>query len=187
MRVIAGKARSITLRTPKSIKTRPTADRTKETLFNMLQSVIPGCDFLDLFSGSGGIGIEALSRGAKSCVFIEKDRDALECIRENLQKTKLNEYGQIISKDVVSALNQMDGQVSFSCIFMDPPYEKELEKDVLVLLKGSTLLAPGGTIVIEASNETKFDYLEEMGYILVKEKKYKTNKHLFIERREVLV
>ena len=82
MRVIAGKARSIPLRTPKGMQTRPTTDRIKETLFNILQAGIAGCNFLDLFSGSGAIGIEALSRGAAHCVFVEQDRDAVTCLKD---------------------------------------------------------------------------------------------------------
>ena len=89
MRVIAGSARRIPLVAPEGKNTRPTTDRIKETLFNMLQDDIPGCQFLDLFSGSGGIGIEALSRGAKQAVLVEFGKEALECIRKNLEKTKL--------------------------------------------------------------------------------------------------
>ena len=89
MRVIAGKCRSLPLKTLEGLETRPTTDRTKETLFNVLQPWIPGCRFLDLFSGSGGIGIEALSRGAVKAVFVEQSRKAVTVIRENLQFTKL--------------------------------------------------------------------------------------------------
>lgn len=183
MRVISGKARSIPLKTPKGADTRPTSDRTKETLFNVLQPIISGCRFLDLFSGSGGIGIEALSRGAKSCIFVEQNRNAQDCIRENLQKTKLHNEGQILSKDVISALHQLDKQVSFDCVFMDPPYGKELEKEVLFYLKDSGLIHQETWIVVEAANETRFDYLEDWNYMLVKEKKYKTNRHLFLKMR----
>lgn len=93
MRVIAGSARRIPLVAPEGKNTRPTTDRIKETLFNMLQDDIPGCQFLDLFSGSGGIGIEALSRGAKQAVLVEFGKEALECIRKNLEKTKLKRPG----------------------------------------------------------------------------------------------
>ena len=91
MRVIAGKARRLALKTVPGMETRPTTDRIKETLFNILQPEIPDCRFLDLFSGSGGIGIEALSRGAESAVFVEKNPKACTCIRENLTFTKLAE------------------------------------------------------------------------------------------------
>ena len=89
MRVIAGSAKSMPLKTIPGTDTRPTTDRIKETLFNMLQPYLCDCRFLDIFSGSGAIGIEALSRGAYSCVFIEKNKKAAECIRENLKFTRL--------------------------------------------------------------------------------------------------
>ena len=183
MRVIAGKARRILLKTPKNLRTRPTSDRTKETLFNVLQPILYGSTFLDLCSGSGGIGIEALSRGAIKCVFVENDREAVRCIRENLQKTRLEDEAQVIARDVLTALRQLEGQMTFDCIFIDPPYEKGIEKEVLSYLKNSTLLAVSGWVVIEASNDTEFDYLEELEYSLIKEKRYKTNRHLFIERK----
>ena len=88
MRVIAGKARSLRLKTPDGMDTRPTTDRIKETLFNMIQGEIPGCIFLDLFAGSGGIGIEALSRGAAHAYFVENGKEAISCIQENIAFTK---------------------------------------------------------------------------------------------------
>jgi len=184
MRVIAGKARSIPLKTPKGADTRPTSDRTKETLFNMIQPHIMDCNFLDLFSGSGGIGIEALSRGAGDCVFVENNKEALSCIKENLQKTKLIENSQVIAKDVLFALRQLEGQMIFDCVFMDPPYNHELEKEILFYFESSKLLASNCLVVVEASNDTDFSYLEETGFSLYKEKVYKTNKHLFLKRRE---
>ena len=185
MRVIAGKARRILLKTPKNLRTRPTSDRTKETLFNILQPDLYQCVFLDLFSGSGGIGIEALSRGAAKCVFVENDREAINCIRDNLEKTKMSEDGQIIARDAMTALRLLDGKMTFDCIFMDPPYEKGIERDVLNYFSKSQLITKESLIVVEASNDTDFDYLEEIGYRVVKQKQYKTNQHLFIKPRKV--
>ena len=184
MRVIAGKARRILLKTPKSQRTRPTSDRVKETLFNMLQPELYNCTFLDLFSGSGGIGIEALSRGAKKCVFVENDREAVNCIRENLVQTKMTEEGMIITRDVITALRLLDGKETFDCVFMDPPYEQGIERDVLKYLMKSSLVSGTTLIVVEASNNTDFDYLENIGCVLVKQKQYKTNQHLFIRPRK---
>ena len=101
MRVIAGKARRLNLKTIPGIDTRPTTDRIKETLFNILQPELLECRFLDLFSGSGGIGIEALSRGASYAVFVEKNPKAAACIRENLAFTKLAEDGKLLNMDVL--------------------------------------------------------------------------------------
>ena len=131
MRVIAGKARSLRLKTIEGMDTRPTTDRIKETLFNMIQPSIADSRFLDLFAGSGGIGIEALSRGASWCVFVEQQRKAAECIRENLAFTRLKEDATLLVTDAVSAVNKLDGEDAFSWIFMDPPYNHEFENRVL--------------------------------------------------------
>ncbi len=181
MRVIAGKARHLTLKTVEGNGTRPTTDRIKETLFNMIQDLLPGSSFLDLFAGSGAIGIEALSRGASEAVFVEQNRKAAACIRENLTFTKLT-GGQLIASDVFSALRGMDGREAFDVIFMDPPYDKLLEKQVLELLRGSSVAGPDTTIIIEASLNTDFSYLEELGYETIKRKVYKTNVHMFVRR-----
>ena len=109
MRVIAGKARRLNLKTIPGNETRPTTDRIKETLFNILQPEIPGCRFLDLFSGSGAIGIEALSRGAEYAVFVEKNPKACTCIRENLSFTKLTDGGKLLNMDVLQALRSLEG------------------------------------------------------------------------------
>ena len=122
MRVIAGKARRLQLRTVEGQATRPTQDRTKETLFNVLQPQIEGAVFLDLFSGSGGIGIEALSRNAKEAWFVENQKKACECIRQNLVHTRLEENAHVLLKDVMSAISWLeDREVQFDIIFMDPP------------------------------------------------------------------
>lgn len=182
MRVIAGSARHLQLHTAEGDATRPTTDRIKETLFNMLQNDVADCRFLDLFSGSGAMGIEALSRGAKEAVFVENSRNALECIRYNLQFTKLADYGDVMAMDVFEALKRMQNDSAFDIIFMDPPYNQLLEKQVLSALKDTNLVDAYTQIIVEASLETKFDYLEEMGYRLKKYKKYKTNAHVFIEK-----
>lgn len=131
MRVIAGKARRLPLKTVPGQETRPTTDRIKETLFNILQNDIWGIRFLDIFSGSGGIGIEALSRGAEKAFFIEQNRSAAECIRQNLAFTHLEQDAVVMQCDVFSAFVRMEGQAPFQIIFMEPPYGRELEKNVL--------------------------------------------------------
>lgn len=182
MRVIAGKARSIPLKTIEGQDTRPTTDRIKETLFNMLQNELADCFFVDLFSGSGGIGIEALSRGARKAVFVEKSPKATACIQENLLKTKLTDQAEVLSTDAVGAIFRLEGKGSADFIFMDPPYGQELEKQVLEALRGSSLVDEYTTIIIEADLKTELDYAEDLGYRIVKKKKYKTNQHVFLER-----
>ena len=182
MRVIAGSAKRLQLKTLDGMDTRPTTDRIKETLFNMIAPGMYDCVFLDLFSGSGGIGIEALSRGAKEAVFVENNPKAMACIRENLKTTKLEHKAMTLTKDVMTALYQLEGEKSFDYIFMDPPYHKELEKKVLTYLTDSRLVYEDTVIIVEAAKETDFSYIEDMGYSLIKTKEYKTNKHVFLER-----
>mgnify|MGYP004460893255 FL=1 len=182
MRVIAGTARSLPLKTPTGMDTRPTTDRIKETLFNVIQNEVPGAAFIDMFSGSGGIGIEALSRGARKCYFLENDKEALNCIRDNLKFTKFEDRAVILSQDAFLSLNNIF-EKEIDVIFMDPPYRQELEKQALQILKSMKYVTPDTLIIVEASKETDFAYLDEMGYDLVKEKVYKTNKHLFIRKK----
>lgn len=184
MRVIAGKARSLRLKTIEGMDTRPTTDRIKETLFNMIQPSIADSRFLDLFAGSGGIGIEALSRGASRCVFVEQQRKAAECIRENLAFTRLKEDATLLVTDAVSAVNKLDGEEAFSWIFMDPPYGKGLEFQVLEALQGTTLVDEDTQIIIEESLDVTWERAEELGYEIIKVKKYKTNQHVFLKKEE---
>ena len=114
MRVIAGKARRLPLKTIEGLDTRPTTDRIKETLFNILQNDLYDIRFLDIFSGSGGIGIEALSRGAKEAVFVENDRAAVRCIQDNLKFTHLEQQATVLPFDVLAALARLEGQRPFS-------------------------------------------------------------------------
>jgi 16S rRNA (guanine(966)-N(2))-methyltransferase RsmD len=183
MRVIAGTAKRLPLKTPKGMDTRPTQDRIKETLFNMIQNDIPRCTFLDLFAGSGGIGIEALSRGAKQAYFVEKTKSTCSIITENLKFTHLEENATVINQDIFVALNKLKMKgVIFDIIFMDPPYNQGYEYKVLDSLKDSALISSTTLLIVEASLETDCSYLSEMGYELLKEKTYKTNKHLFIKK-----
>lgn len=185
MRVIAGSARRLLLKTVEGMDTRPTTDRIKETLFNMLSSEIYGCRFLDLFCGSGSIGIEALSRGADSCVFVEVNDKVAACVRDNLRTTHLEDKSTVMNCDVLTALKRMEEKTEpFHIIFMDPPYDKEYEKQVLTYLSESALADENTLIIVEASKETDTEYLSGLGFTLNKCKEYKTNKHLFISRGE---
>ena len=184
MRIIAGTKRRLQLKTLQGKDVRPTTDRIKETHFNMLQDEIPGCYFLDLFAGSGQIGLEAVSRGARFAVFAERSKQAADCIRENIRVTKSEEESLLLQKDVMSALRFLEGTYQFDVIFMDPPYGESLEKDVLFYLEHSSLVKNTTLIVAEAALGTDFSYLEHTGFTIVKEKKYKTNVHMFLKRRE---
>ena len=157
MRVIAGKARSIPLKCLEGIHTRPTTDRIKETLFNMISDQIPGCCFLDLFSGSGAIGIEALSRGASEAVFVEKNRAAVNVIRDNLSKTGLEADARVMQTDCRQAIALLEKEGRrFDIIFMDPPYDRQLEHDILEYLRKSSIADEDTLIITEASLKTPF-------------------------------
>ena len=181
MRVIAGKARSLKLKVPQGEGTRPTADRIKETLFNILQGDIPGCVFVDLFAGSGGVGIEALSRGAKYAWFVENSREAISCIQTNLTFTRLAENATLLKGDVFSALS-MIREKEADIVFIDPPYQAGVEQELFGALSRMSWVSENTLLILEAEVHRSTDFLEGSGFEVVREKKYKTNKHVFIKR-----
>lgn len=181
MRVIAGSARSLPLKTPSGLTTRPTSDRIKETLFNMLQGDLLDATFLDLFAGSGGIGIEALSRGVSKCYFVDNDAVAIQCINENLEFTKLKEQGVVLKQDVASAITSMQIQ-EVDIVYMDPPYQLESEETILTLLNKQMYITQNTIIIIEADLNRDFSFIHDCGFVMNKEKKYKTNKHIFLTK-----
>lgn len=180
MRVIAGTARSMPLKTVPGNDTRPTTDRIKETLFNILQTDIYGSNFLDLYAGSGSIGIEALSRGASQAVFVENAKVAVKCINDNLKFTKLDSKAKVFEQDVVSAINKMNGNYLFDIVFMDPPYNNNYEMDVLTSLKNSSIIDNKTIIIIEEALDADLSYIDSIGFKIYREKNYKTNKHVFL-------
>lgn len=182
MRVIAGTARSLRLKAPEGMDTRPTTDRIKETLFNMLQPYLNGALFVDLFSGSGGIGIEALSRGARHAYFVENDKKALSCILENLQFTHLSNQATVLKTDVLSALYGIHEKEA-DIVFMDPPYDCGHDRRTLAVLRELPWVTENTLIVIETSLQSDLTWLEELGFYPEKEKQYKTNCHLFCRRK----
>lgn len=183
MRVIAGTARSLPLKTPQGQDTRPTTDRIKETLFNILQMDIPGCVFVDLFCGSGGIGIEALSRGARKAYFAENAKEPLNCLFDNLKFTRFEDRAVVLKQDAVAALTGIS-EKEVDILFMDPPYGQEHERRVLEALQGMRYVTDSTMIIVEAALDTQMDYARELGFYVYREKRYKTNKHIFIKRAE---
>ena len=185
MRVIAGSRRHLILKTVPGMAVRPTQDRTKETLFNIINPYLADCRFLDLFSGSGGIGIEALSRGAKDVVLVEQSADSLACIKENLNTTRFTEEARLLSMDVFKAIPLLAAEGKpFDIIFMDPPYDNGLEKQVLEQICDSCLVNEDTLIIVEASLQTDFSYLDNLGLEMYLEKRYKNNRHVFIQTQE---
>jgi len=154
--VISGSAKKRRLRVPRGLEVRPTADRVKEALFNILGGLVPGCDFLYLFAGTGNIGIEALSRGAAGAVFVEKNGKNIRVIKENLEITGLDAHSRLIHRDALDALLLLgrDGQ-RFDIIFLDPPYLKDFETGALDGIARHGLLKPDGMVIIESSKEDR--------------------------------
>ena len=146
MRVITGVARGRKLKEPVGLDIRPTADQVKEAVFNIVQGDVEGRSCLDLFSGTGQMGIEALSRGAGSCVFIDSDRTAVKLTKENLERTGLQ--GRVLQAD---ALRFLETGEKYDLIFIDPPYRSGLYEQVLTRIKDFDKLHTGGIMVVESS------------------------------------
>lgn len=181
MRVIAGKARRLLLKTTPGLDTRPTIDRIKETLFNMINPYIPGSSFLDLYSGSGGIGIEALSRGARFCVFVDNSFKAINCIKENLEFTKLSDDALVVQKNAISAIAELSlKKYVFDIVYIDPPYSAALEEETLKALANSNIINEKSLIIIEADKYNKLDCIATLPFFIEREKEYKSNKHYFL-------
>jgi 16S rRNA (guanine(966)-N(2))-methyltransferase RsmD len=147
MRVITGKARGVALKTPDGMQTRPTADRVKEALFSIIQFEIPCARVLDLFGGTGQLGIEALSRGAQSAVFVDASEKACALIKENLKRTKLQDCGKVIRSDYVEYLDRC--REKFDIVFLDPPYAEVFLENALKRLSEIDILQTGGIIIAE--------------------------------------
>ncbi len=158
MRVITGKARGIRLKTPEGLQTRPTAERVKEALFSVIQFDLPGAAVLDLFGGTGQLGIEALSRGAGSAVFVDAAEAPCGLIRENLKRTKLESQAKILRCDYLDYLSRCTEK--FGIIFLDPPYAEVFLENALKCITEIDILQTGGIIVAErpAGKELPWDF-----------------------------
>ena len=169
MRVITGKARGVQLKTPDGMLPRPTADRVKEALFSIINFDIPEANVLDLFGGTGQLGIEALSRGAKRCVFVDAREDACQLIRENLKRTKLSQEGTVVRGDYMDYLNR--SREKFSIIFLDPPYAETYLENAIKRITEIDILQTDGIIVAErpVGKELPWEY---EGYLRSKDYKY---------------
>lgn len=158
MRVIAGKVKGRKLHMVKNDRTRPTADRVKESLFNILGDSVMGARVLDIFAGVGSLGIEALSRGAKTAVFIDNDSRCTAVITRNLTELGLAEYGTVIKADFRKALKRLTGP--FDLVFADPPYDTNYLKSTAELLCRNRLLAPAGLFVAEHRRDAEIELRE---------------------------
>ncbi len=169
MRVITGKARGVNLKTPEGMQTRPTTDRVKEAIFSIIHFDIPGARVLDLFGGTGQLGIEALSRGAKSAVFVDSGDKACALIKENLRRTKLEADGKVIRADYLEYLKRC--RERFDIVLLDPPYAEVFLENALKKLAEIDILETGGIIVAErpVGKELPWDF---PGFTRSKDYKY---------------
>ncbi len=147
MRVITGSARGVPLKAPKGMQTRPTMDQVKEALFSAIQFEVEGRRALDLFAGSGQLGIEALSRGAMSAVFVDRQKDACKIVEENLSKTKLADKARVVCADYLSFLATCTEK--FNLIFLDPPYVEIFLENALKKISEIDILSDSGIIICE--------------------------------------
>lgn len=169
MRVITGKARGVALKTPDGVLTRPTADRVKEALFSIIQFDLPGARVLDLFGGTGQLGIEALSRDAAFAVFVDEREAACKLIKENLKRTKLEQNARVVRSDYLAYLNGC--REKFDIILLDPPYAEIFLENALNRITEIDILQSGGIIVCERplGKELSLDFV---GYSRSKDYKY---------------
>ena len=172
MRVISGKVRGIKLDTPKNDDVRPTTDRVKESLFNIINPYVIDSNVLDLFAGTGSLGIECLSRGALSATFVDVSKDSINIVKSNVKKARVENESTILNLDFKTAIDRLNVQnKKFDIIFMDPPYYKNMFIDALSNIDNSDLLSEDGIIVVE--HDTKDKFIDKIGRLeKSKEKKY---------------
>lgn len=154
MRIIAGEARGRRIFTPTGRETRPTTDRVKESIFNILGSKVPEARVLDLFAGTGNLGLESISRGANHCIFVDNSREAVKLVRENIALLKYEDYTEVYNNDALSALDVLKKRsINFNIIFLDPPYHKDIVPVVLNKIIETDTIAGEGIIVAEHDNK----------------------------------
>ena len=157
MRIITGRARGIKLNTLEGANTRPTSERAKEAIFSMIQFDIEGREVLDLFAGSGQMGLEAVSRGAASATFIDKSKDATKIITQNVEKTKLSGFCRIFNSDVQDFIRITRGKKQYDVVFIDPPYALRAVPPTLKALLDGNMLKPTSIIVCESEEADVFE------------------------------
>ena len=169
MRVITGKARGVNLKTPEGMQTRPTTDRVKEAMFSIIHFEVPGAKVLDLFGGTGQLGIEALSRGAESAVFVDSREDSCKLIRENLARTKFQNQGRVVRADYLEYIRRC--REKFDIIILDPPYAEVFLENALKTIVEIDVLQTDGIIVAErpVGKELPFEFV---GFTRSKDYKY---------------
>ena len=169
MRVVAGRAKGVALKTPDGMLTRPTSDRVKEAMFSIIQFDLPGAVVLDLFGGTGQLGIEAISRGAKSATFVDSREEACRLIRENLKRAGMEKEARVVRMDYMDFLKR--NKESYDVILLDPPYAEEYLENSLKMITEIDILQSGGIIIAERplGKELSWDF---EGFTRSKDYKY---------------
>ena len=171
MRIITGSARGISLKTLEGERTRPTAEKVKEAVFSSLQFDLEGRSVLDLFAGSGQMGLEALSRGARRAVFIDEAREAMEIVKDNAKKTGFFDVSHFLVSDYRNYLRKAAGREQFDIVFIDPPYAERIARDAMERVIAARMVKEGTLFVLESEEDLSSDLTDE-ALTLVKAKKY---------------
>lgn len=184
MRIITGRAKGIRLKTLEGDATRPTSERVKEAIFSMIQFDLEGRSVLDLFSGSGQMALEAISRGAASAVLVDRSRDAIKIIEDNVQKTKLGGYCTVRQSDCMDFIRRNQG-CRFDIVFLDPPYASGLYCTAIQALLDCDMLKPTSMIVCESDQDEIFKDRADLAeqFTVKKQSKYSKTVITILERR----
>ncbi len=180
MRIIAGNSRGAKLLTPEGDNTRPTTDRIKTTMFNIIAFDIQEQDVLDVFAGSGSLGLECLSRGANSATFLDIDKNAISIIQKNVDKLRVSENSEILNKSYEEYLKST--KKKFGLIFLDPPYSKGIHQKALKLIAENDCLTDDGIIVLEISSDDTYGDIEALGLEVYKEKVFQRTSLCYIRK-----
>ena len=183
MRIIGGKARGTKLYTLEGENTRPTLDRVKESLFNIIQKDVPNAIFLDLFAGSGAIGLEAVSRGANKSILCDKNRDAIKIIKKNIEKTRSREQVELYEADFKEVLkNKLKEKIDI--IFIDPPYKTDFAYEAIKILVNSKNIKKESLMIIETDEEERIlKQIEDLEIEIIDKRKYGRAHLIFLKIR----
>ena len=183
MRIISGKAKGTKLYTLQGDNTRPTLDRVKESIFNIIQSQIPEATVLDLFAGSGAIGLEMLSRGAKKAILCDKSKEAIGIIKKNIQKTHMEEKVELYNIDFKECIEKVSKE-KFEIIYIDPPYETNFIEKSLEKIIEKNIIQENGIIILETDDEKRIKKeIEKINVAIIDERKYGRANIIFLSKK----
>ena len=181
MRIIGGKARGTKLYTLEGLATRPTLDRVKESIFNIIQSKIYGSTFLDLFSGSGAIGLEAISRGAKKAILCDKSKEAINIIKKNIEKTHAENQVELCNTDFEECLKKISEQIDI--IYIDPPYQTDYIQKALQIMQNSEFITEETKIILETDDEKRvLEQIKDLKFEIIDKRKYGIAHIIFLQK-----